>query len=44
MSAMQNLFSDEFGAQLYWQESSMKHFSHIGAVVVENVRIYHDLG
>ena len=36
--------SDEFGAQLYWQESSMKYFSHIGAVVVENVRIYHDLG
>ena len=36
--------SDEFGAQLYWQESSMKYSSHIGAVVVENVRIYHDLG
>ena len=36
--------SDEFEAQLYWQESSMKYCSHIGAVVVENVRIYHDLG
>ena len=36
--------SDEFGAQLYWQESSMKYSSHIGAVVVDNVRIYHDLG
>ena len=35
--------SDEFGAQLYWQESSMKYSSHIGAVVVENVRIYHDI-
>ena len=36
--------SDEFGAQLIWQESSMKYSSHIGAVVVDNVRIYHDLG
>ena len=35
--------SDEFGANLYWQESSMKYSSHIDAVVVENVRIYHDL-
>ena len=35
--------SDEFGAQLYWQESSMKYSSHIGAVVVEKVRIYHGL-
>ena len=31
--------SDEFGAQLYYQESPMKYSSHIGAVVVENVRI-----
>ena len=36
--------SDEFGAQLYRQESTIKYSSHIGAVVVENVRIYHDLG
>ena len=36
--------SDEFGAQLYWQESSMKYSSHIGALVVEKVRIYHDIG
>ena len=28
---------------LYWQELSMKYSSHIGAVVVENVRIYQDL-
>ena len=37
MSAMENL-ADEFGAQLYWQESSMKYSSHIGAVVVDNVQ------
>ena len=37
-------FSDEFGAQLFWQESLIKYSSHIGAVEVENVRIYHDLG
>ena len=36
--------SDEFGAQLYWLDSSMKYSSHIGAVVVGNVRIHHDLG
>ena len=36
--------SDEFVAQLYWQGSPMKYSFHIGAVVVENVRIYHDLG
>ena len=36
--------SDEFGAQLYWAESSIKYSSHIGAVVVENVIINHDLG
>ena len=36
--------SGEFGAQLYWQESFMKYSSHIGAVLVDNVRIYHDLG
>ena len=36
--------SDEFVAQLNWQESPMKYSFHIGAVVVENVRIYHDLG
>ena len=35
---------DEFVAQFYWQESSMKYSSNIGAVVIENVRIYHDLG
>ena len=32
-------WSDEFGAQFYWQESSMKYSSHIGAVLVEKVRI-----
>ena len=37
-------WSDEFVARLYWQESSMKYSSKICAVVVENVRIYHDLG
>ena len=36
--------SDEFGAQLYWQESSMKYSSHIGVFLVENVRMYHDIG
>ena len=36
--------SDEFGAKLYCQESSMKYYSHVGAVVVENVRICHNLG
>ena len=35
--------SDGFGAPLYWQKLSMKYSFHIGAVVVENVRIYHDL-
>ena len=36
--------SDEFVAQLYLHGSPMKYSFHIGAVVVENVRIYHDLG
>ena len=36
--------SDEFWAQLYWQESSLKYSSHIGVVLVENVKRYHDLG
>ena len=36
--------SNEFGAQLSWLESSMRYSCHIGAVVVENVWIYHDLG
>ena len=44
MSEVENLLLHAFRAQLYWQVSSMKYSSHIGAVVAENVGIYHDLG